>query len=281
MDTSLRFTQILERDAEPDRPAIPPDPPGPRRLLWWIAGGILLAAGVPFSAALLLRPSATACIPAAHTSVLQHLGPLEARGQFSTVMELASRLLDGRRGNLCADARQLAAASWYQAASFQLLTKPRPEVGVVVSPLAMHQTARAWQTLSDQADQYHVPEPLRLPDRSISILAGNAGQFELSVSAFQSAWASGDIDSSDLQDVARYEQMLTVWGSILAAPSFPATRQQGATTLATANSIAAAYGLADDRACRALKHLGYSDCTRVPPDSTDPILKAVAHPGAR
>lgn len=246
-------------------------------------GGILVALGlglvvllVIIGFAVLRTPhKAAICSPVQSDPNLRRIAQYFDQGQFGTAIALSDHVLTQKGGStLCGSTRSQIAVYWYEASSLTLLSKPRPEAGVLVSPLALHQVALDWQHIEKQGNTYGVSPTLRVPARTVATMAGNEGQYELSVTAFRQAWISGTIGPGNLQDIGRYVQYLTAWGTSLVSPSFPLTRSQGVEVLATANSIATAYGLADNRACLALQRIGYSDCTRVTPDVSDPVLAA-------
>jgi len=275
MSASLRFTHQVEQpgDAVPVHQA--------SRLRAWIIGGlvatVLLATVAAFT---LTRQQEAACSPAVTDQSLARIGRFYQQGQFGVVAALAQRVLESRTTPaLCSDTRAAVAAYWYHASSISVLSKARPDAGSPNSPLATHQVAVGWQNIERQADRYGVPARTRYPARTESIMAGNAGQYELSILAFQQAWMAKMEPRTDLQAIGRYAQMLTTWGSIMTLPRFSGTRDQGIQALATSNSIVTAFGLADDRACRALQGLGYRDCTRVSPDASDPVLASAGMQG--
>jgi hypothetical protein len=273
MSRTFRLTGVPDTTGEPE------EDPGQlshtfRNVL--ISSCALLVAAMIVLAIMASRSTQNKPACSAASGQLTKIAAFFAQGQLGVVAELSARLLQGSGGHLCPDAHNDAASFWYEAKALPLVAAPRPLAGAPLPPPALHQTTLAWLAVARQADVLGVPAAYRLPARLVATMAYNEGQVELAATAFQLAWTQGAIGHTDLASVARYSQVLTAWGQILSLPAFPETRQQAIETLATANSIITAYGLADQRPCRALEHLGYPDCTRTTPDPSDPILAAAA-----
>jgi hypothetical protein len=278
MSSTLRFNPRREDTMEPGERAAK----GPKTALLLLAGlGVLLIVLATIAAIAMTRPKAVACSPASMDSTLSRIESAYQHADFGVAIALAEHLLEsGGKTSICGDTRSNAGVYWYESATAQLLGKARPEAGVPNSPLAMHEVAQSWQAIEQQADSYSVPATIRMPARVVATEAGNAGQYELAILAFQHYWSANSTTGMtggniDLRAVGWYSQMLTTWGSILSSPAFPAYRDEGVRALATANSIVTAAGLGDRRACQALTRLGYTDCTSVTPDTSDPVLTMI------
>jgi hypothetical protein len=223
------------------------------------------------------RQPSMSCQPSGSIPALVRIQQFFAQAQFNIVASWSQRLLQDRsQPALCAAARTDVASYWYWASILKLVSMPRPIDQVPPNPLTLHEVRLSWETVERQGDDLGVPASFRMPSRVVSTLAANEGQPELAVIAFRNAWQSGTVTQSDLAAIGRYTKQLAAWGRILTNPAFPQSRAQGAQMLATANSIATLYGLADPSSCVTLRTLGYPDCTRVAPDPDDPVLRAAA-----
>jgi hypothetical protein len=191
-----------------------------------------------------------------------------AKGQFSTVANLAEAALIQRDTPLCAEARMVTASLWYDASLRAILATPRPSWA---DPQLQQKLATDWQSLEQKADGYQVPQEKRWDRASIITVATNSNLWGLADTVFRAMWQQGKVG---VEAVPLRFSLLRNQGRDLAFNGSPNTREQGMRVLATAHAIAKAYNLGRGEACDDLHQLGYADCDKVVPDSSDPVLTA-------